>query len=102
MADSDRYPRRTFTLDPDTDALLERLATESGKGYSELVCLGLLSLVGDRRMLRHVLAQPLNGIRLNANLLATMRGADAEPVMQVINENFKRIEALLEPPKLKT
>lgn len=99
MAADNRYARRTFTLDPEADALLVQLGNDTGKGFSEIVCLGLRSLLGDRRMLRHALAQPLNSIRLNNNLLATLH-PDDEPIHQTICEGFTRIEAVLAPPKI--
>jgi hypothetical protein len=97
----DRYPRRTFTLDPKANDLLEQLARDTGKGFSEIICLGLLSLEGDRKMLRHALGQPLNALRLNCNLLASMHPGD-EPLHQTIREQFQRVEQALAPPVVKT
>ena len=93
------YRRRSVTIDPEADALLEQLAADTGKGYSEIVCLGLRSLLGDRRMLRHTLATPLQSIRSHCNLLAATH-PDDEPVHQTIRENFTKIEAALAPPKV--
>ena len=33
MQADDRHPRRTFTLQPDVDKILERIHDETGKGY---------------------------------------------------------------------
>lgn len=96
-AEDDHYHRRSLTLDREADALLEQLAADTGKPLSQVVCLGLRSLIGDRRMLRHALAQPLNALRMTTHMLATQPG-DAELHAQVAGQ-FTRIGTLLSPPK---
>jgi hypothetical protein len=97
----DRYNRRTFTLSPEADRLLEELKGETGKGYSEIVCLGLLALRGNNRLLRHTLAQPLNRLRVNANLLAALhQGSEDVEIHREIRQAFEQVERVLCPPQL--
>lgn len=99
MADDDRYARRNITLSPEADETLEALRDETGKSYSEIVCLGLASLRGNQRMIRHVLAQPLGALRLNLNLLAAMCGEKTSvEIVAACNDQFRRIDQLLDPP----
>lgn len=84
-------------MSPDADAALVRLADRFGKSFSEIVCLALLGLEGNHRLLRHALAQPLNALRLTTNLLAAQHPGDVDLHAQIA-ESFRRIEAVLAPP----
>jgi hypothetical protein len=95
------YARRTITLDPESDAVLEALHEESGKPYSEVVRLGLMSLRGNRRLIRHALSQPMNALRLKLNILAAICGKDDPGTLEIVeemHEQFRRIDSILAPP----
>ena len=97
----DRYARRHVTLDPEADALLEALHQESGKDYSEVVRLGLASLRGDKRLIRHALSQPLSGLRIKLNLLTAVCAREDPGTLELIegmHAEFRRVETILAPP----
>ncbi len=101
QADDERYARRSFTLAPDADDVLVELHEQTGKPMSEVVCLALLGLKGNNRLLRHSLATPLNALRLKVNLLAALHQSPGDELIhREIREEFQRIEGILSPPQI--
>ncbi len=99
----DRYARRHITLDQEADALLEALHRESGKPYSEVVCLGLQSLHGNHLLFRQALSQPLNSLRIKLNLLTAVCARDDPGTLELIggmHAEFRRVETILAPPAI--
>ena len=73
----------------------------SASRCSEVACLALLGLEGNHRLLRHALAQPVTALRLATGLLAAQHPDDVDAHAQIA-ECFRRIEAVLAPPVVKS
>lgn len=70
------------------------------RSYSATVCLALIGVEGNCRLLRHALAQPLNALRLNIELLTGQLAdrPDATEPLAACREQLRRDEALRAPP----